>query len=195
MSLIENLRSELMGGGCNAQDTPQVPLLTVLHAPRTYIANHLIIPKHRTPKHRCAALCMAPSLTRHSQVQPQPFKIALCQPDAPPRPTVASSLQALSTFAEQAAAQSADLLLLPELFLGGYLCDNVAARAVARGGRELEEVASIARRYHVAIVLGYCEVEGGEFYNSALVVDAVGRVVANYRKTHLFGEAENGAFS
>src|SRR5260370_10101497 len=56
----------------------------------------------------------------------------------------------------------------------------------------------IANALYLAIVSGDSEREGAVIYNSQLVVDANGQVVAKYRKTHLVTAApldERGCFS
>ena len=53
----------------------------------------------------------------------------------------------------------------------------------------------MARENSVAIVYGYPE-RGSEdaIFNSAQLFDAKGSPLANYRKTHLFGDLDNSMF-
>jgi predicted amidohydrolase len=116
-----------------------------------------------------------------------------------PRPTqVAANLDRLSEAANEAGSRGADLLVCPEMFLTGYNIggDAVAGLAEPRDGPAAGAVAEIARATGVAIVYGYPELAAGEIvFNAVQLVDADGIAVANYRKTHLFGELDRSQFS
>ena len=116
------------------------------------------------------------------------MRIAMYQPQT--LASVQDAVVAIGGFAQAATVQGCDLLMLPELFLGGYLLQNVAARAIFRTGPELLRVAEAARRHSVAICVGYAERSAdasGVLHNSAIVFNSAGEAVAHYRKTHLFG--------
>lgn len=90
---------------------------------------------------------------------------------------------------EDAAAQGARLVVLPELCNSGYV---FADAAEARAGAELADGPTVqgwiaaATAHDLVIVGGLCEVDaGGALRNSAVVVDPDG-VRAVYRKTHLW---------
>mmetsp|Transcript_12647 Transcript_12647/g.39869 ORF Transcript_12647/g.39869 Transcript_12647/m.39869 type:complete len:292 (+) Transcript_12647:41-916(+) len=130
-----------------------------------------------------------------------PLVIALWQDTPPPAASaegVAWALDALEPAAEAAVGGGAHLLVLPELFLGGYrqLSTMAPACALKPDAPELQCVASIAQKNALAIILGFFERgDDGRVYNSALAVDADGAVKSIYRKTHLFGAAETAAFA
>ncbi|KAJ8598658.1 hypothetical protein CTAYLR_003060 [Chrysophaeum taylorii] len=86
----------------------------------------------------------------------------------------------------------ADVVVFPELFLGGYLLEDAGARVSTPA--DLARAQDIAARNATCVVFGYFE-RSGSLYNSALAINAEGAVVAKYRKTHLFGAAERAAFS
>ncbi|WP_277343792.1 nitrilase-related carbon-nitrogen hydrolase, partial [Pseudomonas viridiflava] len=94
--------------------------------------------------------------------------------------------------------QGAQLLVCPEMFLTGY---NIGAAAVQRlaqpaDGAAARQIAGIARHTGVAIAYGYPERgEDGRLYNAAQLIDAHGNRLGNYRKTHLFGDADRAMFS
>ncbi|GAA3388249.1 nitrilase-related carbon-nitrogen hydrolase [Cryptosporangium minutisporangium] len=94
-----------------------------------------------------------------------------------------------------AAADGADLIVLPELVTSGYLfssTDEARAAALDPGSPLL---AAWGRAAGDAVVVGgFCEAgEDSAVYNSAAVVDRSG-VLAVYRKTHLW-DAERTVFS
>ena len=106
----------------------------------------------------------------------------------------------IESLAAQARAAKADLLVLPEAAIGGYLSslgnhgDTVATTtrslppAIRTDGPELATVARIAGDLLVAI--GFCELAGdGTRYNTAALLDGT-RLYGSYRKVHQpLGEA------
>lgn len=111
---------------------------------------------------------------------------------------VSANLQALEAQVRAAAASGAQLLLCPELWLGGYnLPAQMATLAEAADGPAAQHIAALAREHGVAICYGYAErhEQGDKPYNSAQLIDAQGRSLANYRKTHLFGPMERELFT
>lgn len=112
--------------------------------------------------------------------------------------TWTSSLQSLDATAGRAAAEQADILVTPEMFLTGYNIGAPAVRASAQppDGELLQSVAQLARKHQIAILAGYPEIApNGAVYNSAVFVDADGTTLSNYRKTHLFGSVDRAQFT
>ena len=71
--------------------------------------------------------------------------------------------------------------------------DAIRRLAESSDGTSAHAVAEIARN-SVAIVYGYPERGAGDaIFNAAQLVDACG-TIANYRKTHLFGDLDNSMF-
>ncbi|KAF4119555.1 nitrilase [Geosmithia morbida] len=75
------------------------------------------------------------------------------------QPTTASTLELLRTVAQQAASQGADLLLLPEAFLGGYPRGSGFGSVV--GSRSAEGRDEFARYFEAAVDLGDTAGPGG----------------------------------
>lgn len=113
--------------------------------------------------------------------------------------SVAVALENLEALVLRAKAEKADLIVFPELYLGGYLLEDATSRALTEA--DLSRLQSIASSQKIAIVVGYFEREQHDsdgdlvLYNSAMAIDSGGAVVSNYRKSHLFGAAEKRAFS
>jgi predicted amidohydrolase len=123
------------------------------------------------------------------------MRVALYQ--CPPLPLdVAGNLQRLSEIARR--SKDVDLLVLPEMFLTGY---NIGVQAVTRlaqanDGEAARQIAELAKATGMAIVYGYPERgENGHIYNSVQLIDAHGKSLCNYRKTHLFGELDHSMFT
>lgn len=89
--------------------------------------------------------------------------------------------------AAQAAAQGADLLLLPELWSTGYDLERAPQYAATMTEGVFAQTAVLAQQHHLAIV-GSCLADLGEgrVGNTAVYLDAHGRLQATYSKTHLF---------
>lgn len=110
--------------------------------------------------------------------------------------SVAENLAALDEAAARAAAAGAGLLVAPELFLTGYaIGDDIARLAEPADGASAKAIAEIAARHDVGVVYGYPERAGESVFNSAQLIGPDGIRLANYRKTHLFGGFERGAFT
>lgn len=83
-----------------------------------------------------------------------------------------------------------DLIVLPELSVTGYnfsspqeispFLEDTSRGATCSLAKEL------SKQYGCATVIGYPETSHGKTYNSALVVDDTGKIIYNYRKTHLY---------
>jgi len=89
-----------------------------------------------------------------------------------------------------AAAQRAEVVVLPELITSGYMFQSTEEAATAAIGLEdplLAEWCALAAAHDLVIVGGFCERDpaDGGVYNSAALIDAAG-VRAVYRKLHLW---------
>jgi N-carbamoylputrescine amidase len=90
----------------------------------------------------------------------------------------------------QAAARGAKLVLLQELHNGAYFCqhENVAEfdRAEAIPGASTERLGALAKKHGVVIVASLFERRAaGLYHNTAVVLEADGRLVGKYRKMHI----------
>lgn len=91
-----------------------------------------------------------------------------------------------------AAEKGTQLIVLPELFLGPYFCqrpDDRAAFALAEPvpGPTTAVLAQTARDHGVVLVGGSIFERGADgcHYNTTAVIDADGRLLGVYRKTHI----------
>ncbi|MFQ5953794.1 MAG: carbon-nitrogen hydrolase family protein [Kiloniellales bacterium] len=122
------------------------------------------------------------------------MKIAVYQTEGTPG-DAAANLDALEHTAARAARQGARLVICPEMYLTGYnIGDSTWQLAQPVTGEAFERTACFARTHRIAVLLGYPEREGDAVYNAAMLVDASGRLAANYRKTHLYGSEEKRLF-
>ena len=110
---------------------------------------------------------------------------------------VRHNLRRLEEAAASAAGQGASLLICPEMFTTGYnIGAEVRRLAEPADGPTAREAAEIALRSGVALLYGYPEraPDGGAF-NAALLLGRDGRMLANARTCHLYGDLDRGVFT
>ena len=93
---------------------------------------------------------------------------------------------------EEAFVEGADLVLLPELIIPGYVSDSAGLASIAEtiDGPTVDAWRSLAARHAGWVAGGFAEIHDGRLYNSAVLVGATGLLI-HYRKLHLFaGEHE-----
>ena len=90
----------------------------------------------------------------------------------------------------------AGLVVTAEMGTTGY---HIGARthelAEPADGPTATRMSALARETGTALVYGYPETDGEHVYNSVQLVDATGQRLANYRKTHLFGDLDKAWFT
>ena len=91
---------------------------------------------------------------------------------------------------EEAAAQGAQIILLPELFENWYFCqeknyENYHLATTLEENPAVNELKKIARDFKVVLPVSYYERVGNTTFNTVAVIDADGSVLGQYRKTHI----------
>lgn len=90
---------------------------------------------------------------------------------------------------EQAAAQDVKLLCFSELFLAPFfpnrLVKDFDCFFLDSDSEEVASLAALSKAFGIAAILPFAERTPSGYFNSALVVDAEGRRVGTYRKTHI----------
>jgi N-carbamoylputrescine amidase len=93
-------------------------------------------------------------------------------------------------YIEEAGQKGVQILCLQEIFNGPYFCPSKAIRwydaAESVPGPTVEVMQGLARKHSMSIVVPVYEREqAGVYYNTAAVVDADGKYLGKYRKTHI----------
>jgi N-carbamoylputrescine amidase len=121
-------------------------------------------------------------------MNPDPLRIALVQMscDAEPRRNLDKALARI----EEAAARGAKVVCLQELFRSRYFCQSEEARnfdlAEPIPGPTTEALSAAAAAHKVVIVGSIFERRAeGVYHNTAVVLDADGRLAGRYRKMHI----------
>src|SRR5262249_46252143 len=86
-------------------------------------------------------------------------------------------------------ARGSDLILLPELWPSGYFSfARYAEESEPVDGPTVEALRARARAIHAYLFTGsFVERAAGRLFNTSLLLDPDGELVARYRKMHLFG--------
>ena len=112
------------------------------------------------------------------------MRIALCQLPGSSDPGV--NLRRVRQALRDAAVSGADLAVFPEATMARFGSDLRAA-AEPLDGPFCSDLAEAAKETGVALVAGVFEpAPDGRVYNTAVVIDGDGALVASYRKLHLF---------
>jgi omega-amidase len=101
-----------------------------------------------------------------------------------------ANLGKMRDFAARAKAAGAELVVFPEMADTGYAMRVIREQATTWSEGAVPELQKIARALAIMIISGVSEKEAGLIYNSQVVIDATGAIVAKYRKTHLFAPIE-----
>lgn len=109
---------------------------------------------------------------------------------------LAERLDRLGGAMAQAAANSARLLICPELYMSGYnIGDAIPARAESAGGPFARAAAELAKRHRINLVYGFPEIDKQNVYNAAICISGEGETLAVHRKRVLPPGTESEYFS
>jgi omega-amidase len=106
---------------------------------------------------------------------------SLGEPDA--------NLRKIDNFSERAKDAGAELIVFPEMVDTGYAMPVIQKHAAPWTRGPVPEIQKIAATHSIAIVCGVSERDGMSIFNSQVFVDQNGKILAKYRKTHLFAAA------
>src|SRR5437867_4096531 len=92
---------------------------------------------------------------------------------------------------EDASKKGVQILCMQELFYGPYFCAEQKTKWYSLtekipDGPTIRLMQDLAKKYSMVIIVPIYEVEiAGVYYNSAAVIDADGKYLGKYRKTHI----------
>ena len=92
-------------------------------------------------------------------------------------------------FCRTAKAAGAELIVFPEMSDTGYSMPVIQKHASHWKTGFVPGLQQVAKQLSMAIVSGVSERDGSSIYNSQVLVNAKGDIVAKYRKTHLYAVA------
>ena len=104
---------------------------------------------------------------------------------------VDANLRKMRDFSARAKEEGAELILFPEASDTGYSMPVIRAKAKPWNEGAVPALQKMAQELSLTVVSGVSEREGDIIYNSQVFIDPQGKLVASYRKTHLFVLAPN----
>ncbi len=100
-----------------------------------------------------------------------------------------ANLSKVGDFSRRAKDIGAELIVFPEMTDTGYAMPVIQKHAAHWKTGFVPGLQEIAAEHSIAIVSGVSERDGSSIYNSQVIVDAKGDIIAKYRKTHLYAVA------
>ena len=91
---------------------------------------------------------------------------------------------------EKAAEQGANIILLQELFQTPYFCiqydEEIFKLAQPFENNPLiNQMSEVAKKYKVVLPISFFEKDNNAYFNSIAVIDADGKILGKYRKSHI----------
>jgi beta-ureidopropionase len=113
------------------------------------------------------------------------------QPGQSPAEVKQSMLDKHETYISQAAKAGSQIACLQEIFNGPYFCAEQQTRwydstEPIPDGPTIKRMQDLARHHKMALIVPIYEIESeGVYYNTAAVIDSMGKYLGKYRKTHI----------
>ncbi|MEN0653545.1 MULTISPECIES: N-carbamoylputrescine amidase [Hyphobacterium] len=103
---------------------------------------------------------------------------------------MAANIAVVAGHVREAASQGAHIVLPPELFQNHYFCKTQEEHWFAHAYPALEHpcvtaLQPLAAELDIAIPVSIFERDGPRYYNSLVMIDAGGKVMGTYRKSHI----------
>ena len=91
---------------------------------------------------------------------------------------------------EDCAKDNVNVILLQELFLTPYFCQKekyeyFELATEFKNNKYLAHFQEMAKKYNVVLPISFFERSGNNFYNSLAMIDADGKILGLYRKSHI----------
>ena len=88
----------------------------------------------------------------------------------------------------EAKEAGADVACLPEMALLGWVNPDAHKSAYPIPGPDSDRLCKLAGDYEIYLCVGLAEKAGGRLYDSAILIDAAGRILLKHRKINLLTE-------
>jgi predicted amidohydrolase len=112
------------------------------------------------------------------------MKIAAAQISCAPG-DLKANVRKIRDFSAQAKKSGAELVVFPEMVDTGYSMPAIQEHATFWNEGAVPKLQETAKELSVAILAGVSDRDSSRVYNSQALIDANGKIIAKYRKTHL----------
>jgi predicted amidohydrolase len=116
--------------------------------------------------------------------RPTDMKIAAAQISCAPG-DIGANVRKIRDFASRAKESGVELIVFPEMVDTGYSMPVIQKHATSWNEGAVPKLQKMAKELAISIVAGVSDRDGANIYNSQIVIDRNGQIVAKYRKTHL----------
>lgn len=113
------------------------------------------------------------------------LRVALVQMDCS-MDNYSENLEKAGGYIARSKEKDADLVVLPELFNVGYDLSGMHKWDQETYEKTRNYLKNTAKESDIYIIAGVLEIDNEKYYNSVLVINNNGELVAKYRKIHLF---------
>lgn len=110
-------------------------------------------------------------------------------------PSAQENLRQFATYIEQAGAQHADIVCLPEAITMVGTRESYVSASEPVPGPSTQFLGNVARQNNLYIVAGLLERDGEVVYNTAVLIDRKGNLAGKYRKVSLPREEIDGGIT
>src|SRR4030042_1726354 len=95
----------------------------------------------------------------------------------------------------EAKDAGADIACFPETALLGWVNPDAHKRACPIPGEDSDRLCKLAENYNLHLCIGLAEKQGGNLYDSALLIDNKGNILLKHRKINLLTELMNPPYT
>lgn len=118
------------------------------------------------------------------------MKVKVCCTQMSMSWNIEKNIEQADALIAQAKKQGANIILLPELFMTPYFCqtedyDHFALAQSFEDSSLIKHYQEIAKKYDVVLPISFFEKSNNCYFNSLVVIDADGKVIDLYRKSHI----------
>jgi predicted amidohydrolase len=112
------------------------------------------------------------------------MKIAAAQISCAPGDLTAN-VRKIRDFSAQAKKSGIELIVFPEMVDTGYSMPVIQEHATSWNQGTVPKLQETAKELSISILAGVSDRDSSSVYNSQVLIDANGKIIAKYRKTHL----------